>query len=88
MVQGDSDLTSFATSVVCSCAATRMLPASVTAPGGLTGWKLVTSNNSLRAQNVWPKTQVSLTRTVLVTSHSLGHMHVYVYLSILDDCSS
>lgn len=73
-------------SVLCSSAATWMLPAFVTAPGELTGWKLVISNNSLRAQYVWPKPQVSITRAVLMTSHYIGHMHMCVYLCTWDDC--
>lgn len=74
-------------SVLRSCAATWMLPAFVTAPGELTGWKLVISNNS-RAQNVGLKTKVLITRTVLMTPHCIGHMHLCVYLYTWDDCSS
>lgn len=42
-------------SMVCSCAATCVLPAPVTAPCGPAQWKLVSSNNSQKVENVWPQ---------------------------------
>ncbi|XP_051662421.1 uncharacterized protein C14orf132 homolog isoform X1 [Manacus candei] len=53
-----------------------MLPAFVTAPAGLTGWKLVISSYSLRAQNVWPQKWVSLTRTVFTVLGTCRYLPV------------
>lgn len=66
-------------SVLCSCAATWMLPAFVTAPGELTGWKLVISNNS-RAQNVGPKTGINYQNSACDFPLYWAHAHVCVPL--------
>lgn len=65
-------------SMVCSCAATCVLPALVTAPCGSAQWNLVSSNNSQKVENVWPKKQISLIGTVLTTSQSWAHAHLHV----------
>lgn len=63
-----------------SCAATWMLPAFVTAPGELTGWKLVISNNS-RAQNVYgPKTGINYQNSACDFPLYWAHAHVCVPL--------
>lgn len=74
-------------SMVCSCAATCVLPAPVTAPCGPAQWKLVSSNNSQKVENVWPKKQISLIGTVLTISHNHGHVHIYMYPCVFHEQS-